>query len=165
MLINMLLKALLSFPLPDFSLCFHLLPPHTLVVPPIDNLSEVVQKIDELKQLLDRAEYAKFWEVYNSDDFYVDLVADIIGFEDDVRRGIGALLNVSMTKIDAKLLEDWLDVRSDLLVNWLDRFGWKLETGTVLIPLNKDNEARSVVTREDIKLQHLSRLIKHAAEI
>jgi translation initiation factor 3 subunit K len=38
--------------------------------------------------------------------------------------------------------------------------GWKVEGEKVVVPLNKENEARSVVQREDVRFGQFGRLVK-----
>ena len=82
------------FPNPDFALGLSLLPTHTLA--PLSSaahtpaagdapLSEAVQKLNHLNNLLGGADYAAFWSTLDSDDLYADLVADVSGFEELMR--------------------------------------------------------------------------------
>lgn len=42
--------------------------------------------------------------------------------------------------------------------------GWTIENGVVIVPLNKENEAKGTVVRENVKMEQFSRVIKRAYE-
>jgi len=150
---NILVKALTVFPGPDFSLCLSLLPPHTLQPnPAADSLSEAVQKLAALHTQLNSAQYDAFWASLDGDDLYADLTADVQGFEEMMRVRMAVVISQSMQSVDRGLLESWLGVRdesSDRFVK--DVCGWTVEGDVVHIPLNKENEARGTVVRENVK--------------
>ena len=45
-----------------------------------------------------------------------------------------------------------------------DVCGWGIEGGRVKVPLNKENEARGTVVRENVKFEQFGRMIKRAYE-
>ncbi|KAI9797948.1 MAG: hypothetical protein M1825_005671 [Sarcosagium campestre] len=173
---NILVKTLTVFPGPDFSLSLSLLPPHLLApnstgtahdAPAAGEapLSEAVQKLETLHKHLTRAEYANFWTTLDSDDLYADLIADVAGFEDLVRVRIAACVGQVVREIQRPLLESWLRLSGADF----DRFvkescGWLIEGDVVKVPLNKENEARGSVVRENVKFDQFSRLIVRAYE-
>ncbi|ODQ56389.1 putative eukaryotic translation initiation factor 3 subunit EifCk [Saitoella complicata NRRL Y-17804] len=163
---NALVKSLAAFPQPDFSLHLHLLPPHVLVFTSTDSLSEAVQKLQALNAALSSASYAKFWEIYNSDDLYADLVADCAGFEAAIRRGVARTTAQASRVVSKSVLGSWTNLKGDELENWAKEVcGWTVEGEEVKIPVNKDNEAKPTVAMENIKLEQLQRLIRHSAEM
>src|SRR2546421_9024067 len=111
---NVLVKALTVFPSADFALCCHLLPPYTLLndhpTSTGDSLSEAVQKLDTLNTLLESAQFKEFWATLDSDDLYADLVADVSGFEDLVRKRIAVVVGQSMREVKRSLLEGYLNL-------------------------------------------------------
>lgn len=42
--------------------------------------------------------------------------------------------------------------------------GWEVEGTTIKVPLNKENEAKSTVVRENVKMEQFSRVIRRAYE-
>ncbi|BFZ59226.1 Golgi transport complex subunit 3 [Saitoella coloradoensis] len=140
--------------------------PHVLVSTSTDSLSEAVQKLQALNAALSSASYAKFWEIYNSDDLYADLVADCAGFEAAIRRGVARTTAQASRVVSKSVLGSWTNLKGDELENWAkDVCGWTVEGEEVKIPVNKDNEAKPTVAMENIKLEQLQRLIRHSAEM
>jgi len=175
---NILVKSLTVFPTPDFSLALHLLPPHILTpisasssLPAAGDapLSEAVQKLNVLNNLLSAANYAQFWSVLDSDDLYADLIADVSGFEELIRIRIASTISQSVREIQRSELENWLGMSGNK--EGFERFvrevcGWGFdEKGEmVVVPLNKENEAKGTVVRENVKMEQFSRVIRRAYE-
>jgi len=163
--INVLVKALTTFSTtPAFTLCLHLLPPHTLVPSSTDALSEAVQKLSTLASLLDSAQYEAFWDEFNSDDLYLDYTADIYGFEDGIRRGIARSVGLCMTRISREVLEKWVSLSGEGFDKWvLGQTGWSVDGDTVVIPPNRENVAvAGGVKGENLQWEVIrDRLIKH----
>lgn len=164
---NILVKALTVFPSPDFSLCLHLLPPH--ILSPLSSssslpaagdapLSEAVQKLTTLNNLLSSASYAKFWSTLDSDDLYADLIADVSGFEELMRVRIAVTVGQSMRVVERGVLETWLNLQGEgfehfvaEVCGWgVDDSGAKGKGAIVRIPVNKENEAKGTVVRENV---------------
>ena len=162
------MKALTVFPSPDFSLCLHLLPPHILhpassttsSLPAAGDapLSEAVQKLATLNTLLCNANYKGFWNTLDSDDIYADLIADVSGFEELMRVRIAVTVGQSCREVDWKVLEGWLALQGHELEKFVTEIcGWGIDDtvggkgGVVVIPVNKENEAKGTVVRENVK--------------
>lgn len=155
------MKALTVFPGPDFSLCISLLPSHILS-PTLKNtsnpaagdapLSEAVQKLNNLNTLLSSADYTGFWQALNSDDLFEDLKADVTGFEELMRVRIAVTVSQAVREIQRDVLEDWLNLDGQEFDHFVgDVCGWKLDGSNVLVPINKENEAKGTVVRENVK--------------
>jgi len=172
---NILVKALTVFPSPDFSLCLSLLAPHTLHPTSTTShsnpaagdapLSEAVQKLNILNNLLSSADYANFWATLDSDDLYADLVADVVGFEELMRVQIAVEVSKCVREIQRPVLEDWLNLKGTEFDNFMSKVcGWEVTGSTIKVPPNKENEAKGTVVRENVKFDQFSRLIKRAYE-
>ncbi|MCJ1256758.1 hypothetical protein MMC24_004582 [Lignoscripta atroalba] len=177
---NILVKALTVFPSPDFSLGLHLLPPHTLRPASMSSslpaagdapLSEAVQKLTSLNTLLSQADYIGFWNTLDSDDLYADLVADVSGFEELMRVRIAVTVGQSCREVEKGVLESWLQLHgSDFERFIVDICGWGIDNttggrgGVVSIPVNKENEAKGTVVRENVNFDQFARVIKRAYE-
>ena len=164
---NVLVKALTVFPAPDFSLCLHLQPPHILhpastasSLPAAGDapLSEAVQKLTTLNTLLSEANYKGFWNTLDSDDLYADLTADVTGFEELMRVRIAVTVGQSCREVERSVLEGWLQLKGSEFERFIsDICGWGLDPtrggrgGMVVIPVNKENEAKSSVVRENVQ--------------
>ena len=171
---NILVKALTAFPGPDFSLCLHLLPPH--ILQPISTsastpaagdapLSEAVQKLNVLSNLLGGASYAKFWTTLDSDDLYADLIADVAGFEEIVRVRIALTIAQTVREVERSVLEAWLGLQAEALDMFVNEVcGWSSEGTTVKVPLNKENEAKGTMVRENVEIEQFSRVLRRAFE-
>ncbi|KAL5354147.1 T-complex protein 1 subunit eta [Pseudogymnoascus australis] len=172
---NTLVKALTVFPSPDFSLCLHLLPAH--ILQPISTssalpaagdapLSEAVQKLAVLSNLLAGASYAKFWSTLDSDDLYADLIADVNGFEELIRIRIAMTVSQAVREVERSVLESWLGLQGEALDKFVSEVcGWQVEGTVVKVPLNKENEAKGTMVRENVKIDQFSRVVRRAYEL
>ncbi|KAH7095045.1 eukaryotic translation initiation factor 3 subunit K [Paraphoma chrysanthemicola] len=171
---NILVKALTMFPNPDFSLGLSLLPSHVLA--PLNSsahnpaagdapLSEAVQKLNELRNLLEGADYSTFWSTLDSDDLYADLIADVSGFEELMRVRIAATVSQAVREVDRSILESWLSLDGSDFEHFVGSVcGWTIDGAKIKVPINKDNEAKGTVVRENVKFDQFSRVIKRAYE-
>lgn len=70
-----------------------------------------------------------------------------------------------MQEVGRDVLESWLNISGGKFEGFIKEVcGWTIEGNTVKVPLNKENEARSVVQRETVKFDQFSRMIKRAYE-
>ncbi|KAH7395741.1 eukaryotic translation initiation factor 3 subunit K [Cadophora sp. MPI-SDFR-AT-0126] len=171
---NILVKHLTVFPSPDFSLALHLLPPHILTpisassaLPAAGDapLSEAVQKLNVLNNLLGQASYSLFWSTLDSDDLYADLIADVAGFEELIRVRIALNVSQSVREVERSVLESWLGMQGEAFEKFVSGVcGWELDGTTIKVPLNKENEAKGTVVRENVKMEQFSRVIRRAYE-
>ena len=171
---NILVKALTVFPSPDFSLCLHLLPPHILTpvsasssLPAAGDapLSEAVQKLNVLNNLLGQASYSAFWSTLDSDDLYADLIADVSGFEELIRIRIALTISQTVREIERSVLESWLGMQGESFGKFVSGVcGWETEGSAIKVPLNKENEAKGTIVRENVKMEQFSRVIRRAYE-
>lgn len=75
---NILVKALTTLPEPDFNLCLYLLNEQMVT-------EEPVVRLIALQDLIEQARFADFWKLYEGDDIYKELTAEVLGFEDSIR--------------------------------------------------------------------------------
>ena len=176
------MKALTVFPTPDFSLCLHLLPPHilrgasTVSSSPAAGeapLSEAIQKLAILNAHLSNADYKGFWTTLDSDDLYADLIADVSGFEELMRVRIAVTVGQSCREVERDILEEWLQMKGHDFEKFISEIcGWGLNpttsgrAGMVIIPVNKENEAKGSVSREVVRFDrgYLIYLLFHGAK-
>ncbi|KAF2011649.1 ARM repeat-containing protein [Aaosphaeria arxii CBS 175.79] len=171
---NILVKSLTVFPSPDFSLGLSLLPPHVLA--PLSTstqapaagdapLSEAVQKLNVLNNLLGGADYAAFWSTLDSDDLYADLVADVSGFEELMRVRIAVTISQTLREIERSILESWLNLSDKEFDHFVGSVcGWNIDGAKIKVPLNKENEAKGTIVTENVKFDQFARVIKRAYE-
>jgi len=93
---NILVKALTTLPEPDFNLCLYLLN---------DQMAneEPVVRLIALQDLLEQARYTDFWKIYESDDIYKELTAEVLGFEDAVRASMLIFTPVMTWSVESRL--------------------------------------------------------------
>ncbi|KAI4204323.1 MAG: hypothetical protein LQ350_001303 [Teloschistes chrysophthalmus] len=191
---NILTKSLTVFPSPDFSLCLHLLPSYILSPPSSSSssttttttphhhsasnptpgdapLSEAVQKLTTLNNLLESAKYREFWQTLDKDDLYADLIADVGGFEELMRVRIAVTVGQSCREVERGVLEGWLALAGGGFEHFVREVcGWGVDEtrggkgGMVVIPVNKENEAKGTVVKEEVKFDQFARVIRRAYE-
>lgn len=118
-----------------------------------------MQKLTTLNTLLSQANYKGFWTTLDSDDLYADLIADVSGFEELMRVRIAVTVGQSCREVERKVLEGWLSLTgSDFERFVLDICSWSIDNtvgggkgGVVVVPVNKENEAKGTVVRENVQ--------------
>jgi len=129
-----------------------------------------IDKLVVLQQFLEESRYQQFWHVFNKDPVYRDLMADAVGFENDIRRVIATTIAISYQNISTDLLQSYLNYGSPGSPNpefseFTRSSGWREADGIVHIPVNKDNEAKPTVIRENIKFDQLTKVIGYSNEL
>ena len=154
---NILVKALLVFPSPDFALCLHLLPPNILdAATATDALSDAVRKLVLLNELIESGSFREFWIEFESEDLYADLVVDCMGFEESMRDAIALQTSMIAREMGRELVQGWLNVSAEELPAYCQRYDWAIDGGLVTVPLNKENEAKTTVFRESVSFSRKS---------
>ena len=111
-----------------------------------------MQKLNVLKNLLESADYAAFWATLDSDDLYADLVADVSGFDELMRVRIAATVSQAIREVDRNILESWLNLQGKEFEHFVGTVcSWNVDGSKIKIPINKDNEAKGTVVRENVK--------------
>lgn len=118
-----------------------------------------------MNNLLAQASYAAFWSTLDSDDLYADLIADVAGFEELIRIRIALTISQSVREIERPVLESSLGMQGDAFDKFVSGVcGWEVDGSVVKVPLNKENEAKSTIVRENVKIEQFSRVIRRAYE-
>lgn len=112
-----------------------------------------MQRLNTLNNLLSAADYTGFWNTLRSDDTYAELVSEVSGFDELMRVRIAATVSQSVREVSRTVLEGWLELSGDQFEKFVgDVCGWSVGSdGTVKVPLNKENEAKGMVVRENVK--------------
>ena len=117
-----------------------------------------MQKLSILNTLLSQADYKGFWDTLNSDDLYADLMADVSGFEELMRVRIAVTIRQSCREVERAQLETWLNIHGQDFERFIiDICGWGIDDtvggmgGIVSIPVNKENEAKGTIVRENVE--------------
>lgn len=109
-----------------------------------------------LSKQLEGAEYREFWQTLDGDDLYADLVADCSGFEELMRLRIAMVVTHAFREIKRGILESYLNMQGEAFEGFTKNVcAWTLEGDRVMIPLNKENEAITTVTREVVKIDRM----------
>lgn len=105
-----------------------------------------------MRNLLEGADYSTFWSTLDSDDLYADLIADVSGFEELMRVRIAATVSQAVREVDRSILESWLNLDGSDFEHFVGSVcGWNLDGAKITVPINKDNEAKGTVVRENVK--------------
>jgi translation initiation factor 3 subunit K len=161
---NILVKALTVFPSESFALCLSLLPPHVLQQSNTTKnsnpqagdpaLGVAIQRLSGLNNLLESADYTEFWSEFNGDDLFADLCADCAGFEDSIRLRVVVAVSQAWRKISRSTLESWLNLKGKDFEHFINTVaGFKIDGDSVIVPRNKENEAKSTVVSEKVTLE------------
>lgn len=161
---NILSMALANFLTSDFTTDLHVLPSYVLDSPAADTLAESIQKLFHLYTLLDGCRFPEFWAVYERDDAHADITADVADFENLVRISITRAVDISSQAIHKDVFRSWLNLSDNKFADYVKELGWKVEGETVVVPPNKENEAKPATTTESIKIEQISRLLKRTNE-
>lgn len=69
-----------------------------------------------------------------------------------MRVRIAATVSQAVREVDQSILESWLNLSGDEFQHFVGSVcGWTVESGKVKVPINKDNEAKGTVVRENVK--------------
>jgi hypothetical protein len=107
--------------------------------------------------LIESASYREFWTAYD-DDLYADLVADCAGFEETMRDAIALQISMIAREVKKDFVQGSLNVNDDNLTSLLQRYGWTVEGDMIKIPINKENEAKTMVFRESVAFNRTSHI-------
>jgi hypothetical protein len=67
-----------------------------------------------------------------------------------MRDAIAVQTNMVAREVKLEVILGWLNVNVEALKELLPRYGWTLDGETVKIPINKENEAKTTVFRENV---------------
>lgn len=124
-----------------------------------------MQKLSALNALLEEASYAAFWTTLDSDDLYADLVADVAGFEELMRVRIAVTVGQCAREVERGVLQGWLGLEGDGFEKFVSGVcGWGIDGKIIRVPVNKENEAKGTVVREEVRFDQFSRVVKRAYE-
>ncbi|KAF9968005.1 hypothetical protein BGZ70_007202 [Mortierella alpina] len=143
---NILVKALTTLPEPDFNLCLYLLNEQVIA-------EEPVVRLVALQDMIEQARFPEFWKIYEGDDIYKELTAEVLGFEDAMRANIANVVAMTFQLIESASLGANLNLKGEALSEFVKAEGWTEASGVITIPVNKDNEAKATVLTENIKFE------------
>ncbi|KAK9325143.1 armadillo-type protein [Lipomyces orientalis] len=188
--LNILAKSLTVFPQPDFALALHLLPPSllhqystasvpnsTVPLPPPadtdDQLTNSVHRLTYLNTLLELEAFPSFWRILSSDvdEEYADLVADVAGFENAIRKGITEGVMLSMRKFKIETALSWWNFSNvEAVEQWVGKEmpGWIIDGDCIVRKDEGDATAAAANPTQPapgkIKFEQFSRVIRRVYE-
>lgn len=69
-----------------------------------------------------------------------------------MRERQAVVISQTMQSVERAVLESWLNLDGEAFEKFVKEVcGWSVEGSSVVIPLNKENEARGTVVRENVK--------------
>lgn len=114
----------------------------------------------QLQQLLEQARYVEFWK---SD--LKPWTAVVPNFETEIRQVIARVMAMSYQTISAASLAGNLGLTGDAFDAFCTAQQWQKSGDLVQIPINKGNEAKAIVIRENIKFEQLTKVIGYSNEM
>ncbi|XP_043205516.1 eukaryotic translation initiation factor 3 subunit K-like [Amphibalanus amphitrite] len=145
---RILLKAITNLPHTDIILCKCLLASENMEKPEI-------RVILRLSTLLELCQFQTFWEQIEDQQ---ELISDITGFEDSVRRYVCHVLNITYQRIGKELVQSALNVTASELSAWVTKYGWSDEGETIFIR-NQDESVKTKNIREKIDFETVAGLM------
>lgn len=123
-----------------------------------------IQKLIELQHLLEECKFVQFWKSFEGEDgaLVQDLTRESVGFQDAIRRNvIAGTIRIAFQVIKADLAKKLLNIPDDAAFKeFASSQGWKFDgAAQIQIPVNKDNEAKATVLRENLKFERRCRQI------
>jgi hypothetical protein len=80
-----------------------------------------------------------------------------------MRVRIAATVSQAVREVDQTILESWLNLSGSEFEHFVGSVcGWTVEAGKVKVPINKDNEAKGTVVRENVKFDRKSNSSTHS---
>ena len=81
-----------------------------------------------------------------------------------MRVRIAATVSQAVREVDQSILESWLNLSGSEFEHFVGSVcGWIVEGGKVKVPINKDNEAKGTVVRENVKFDRKSHTMNSVA--
>jgi translation initiation factor 3 subunit K len=142
-----LLKALTNLPHTDFGLCRCLLGPGQL-----EDMH--ILRIAYLANLLELCQFKKFWQEKTQD---ANLISQISGFDDSVRKLVCHVVNITYQTVDKSALKELLGGISDAeLRSWIAKNGWKEEPNNMVYISNQEEHVKTKNITEKITFDTVS---------
>ena len=100
------------------------------------------------------------------DDVYADLTADVAGFEELMRVRIAVTVGQIARELERSVVEGWLNLRGGAFEGFVREIcGWGVDGQVVRVPVNKENEAKSAVVREEVRFEQFERVVRRGFEV
>eukprot|EP01102_Stenamoeba_stenopodia_P008620 TRINITY_DN2503_c0_g1_i1.p1 TRINITY_DN2503_c0_g1~~TRINITY_DN2503_c0_g1_i1.p1 ORF type:complete len:216 (+),score=60.10 TRINITY_DN2503_c0_g1_i1:69-716(+) len=145
-----LLKALTNSPNPDFLYCSPLLRESV-------HADEQITTISNLSNLLETAQFQKFWETLNA---HPELVpAEFKNFNDAIRSFITTTLNITYQVISRDYLSLVLNLQGEELNAFITKNDWQVTGDTVRLPIVEENQAKPKKIAEHLSFEQIGKIL------
>jgi len=74
------------------------------------------------------------------------------------------MVSQTVREVEGAILEEWLELSGERFEEFVRSVGWQVESGVVKVPLNKENEAKGTVVRENVKFDRKFRCVVEAVK-
>jgi len=143
----------MEFPEPWFDTCVYLLDEEVAK-------SSSVTKVMGLHKNLVECRFGEFWRAYEEGG--KALTDEVVGFEDFARSKICDLVEITFRSLQVSQLAHYLGLSETAAKDMAKVRDWQVNGDNIEVPVNADNEAKSVMITENIKLEQLSKILAHA---
>ena len=83
-----------------------------------------------------------------------------------MRVRIAATVSQAVREVDQSILESWLNLSGGDFEHFVGSVcAWTVEDGKVKVPINKDNEAKGTVVRENVKFDRKFCIVEDFARV
>jgi len=137
--VQILLKALTNLPYTDLNLCKSLLDGARMD-------DENVVKVLELSEMLETCQFSLFWATLSEEE---DLVAEVSGFKDSIRKFICHVIGISFQSIDKSTLSEQMGGLTGAgLESWVTKYGWVSKGEDIFIANQEENVKTKKITEK-----------------
>ena len=92
-------------------------------------------------------------------------MADVAGFEELMRVRIAVTVGQCCREVSRPVLQSWLGMEGETFEKFIEGVcGWGIDGRVVRVPVNKENEAKGTVVREEVRFDQFSRVVRRAYE-
>merc|ERR1711874_519180 len=148
--VQILLKALSNLPHTDFVLCKCLISQEALEDAQIKNVLY-------LADLLEMCQFKIFWQQVHAQG---DLVSSVDGFEDSIRRFVCHVICITYQTIEESVLSELLGlVQENAVAHWLDLYGWKVGSDSVVTVSSQEEIIKTRNITEKIDMESVASIM------
>lgn len=147
---KILLKALTNLPHPDFILC-------ELLIDSSRISQGHIEDIILMHQRLETCQFKAFWKELTNQE---DLIKDIVGFKDSIRKFACHIVGITYQNIRSDHLKDILGLadNQEEYDEWLKKNEWKLSDGYVTVA-NQEDKIKTINITEKIELEQVANIL------
>ncbi|ESO87700.1 hypothetical protein LOTGIDRAFT_194136 [Lottia gigantea] len=145
-----LLKALTNLPHTDFILCKCL----------IDTIHLEDEQIKRVMKVADNLEMCQFIELWKYVSIESDIITGIVGFEDSIRKFICHVVSATFQTVEKNYLQQLLGGVNDIqLSQWINKYGWSLQSNGVVFVNSQDDAVKTKNIREKITFDSVAAIM------